>query len=98
MRRNSKGRKSLGELKARVTTEALRSDRPLLEIASYHQVHPNRVTAWKHQAIAGHVLAAVSEAGFVQTFHIFALHAGSFRLATSFTPVWAYVKRQVGGE
>ena len=32
---------------------ALRGDRTLQEIASKHPVHPNQVSAWKRQAMAG---------------------------------------------
>ena len=42
-----------GELKARIALEALGSDRPLQEIASTHQVHPNQVSTWKRQAMDG---------------------------------------------
>ena len=49
----SRRRRFSGELKARVALEALRGDRTLQEIASQHQVHPNQVSTWKRQAIAG---------------------------------------------
>ena len=49
----SKRRRFSGELKAKIALEALRGDRTLQEIASKHQVHPNQVSAWKRQAIAG---------------------------------------------
>ncbi len=49
----SKRRRFSGELKAKIALEALRGDRMLQEIASKHQVHPNQVSAWKRQAIAG---------------------------------------------
>ena len=43
----SKRRRFSGELKAKITLEALRGDRTLQEIASKHPVHPNQVSAWK---------------------------------------------------
>ena len=52
----SKRRRFSGELKAKIALEALRGDRTLQEIASKHQVHPvhpNQVSAWKRQAMAG---------------------------------------------
>ena len=49
----SKRRRFSGELKAKIAREVLRGDRTLQEIASKHQVHPNQVSAWKRQAIAG---------------------------------------------
>ena len=49
----SKRRRLSGELKAKIALEALRGDRTLQEIASKHPVHPNQVSAWKRQAIAG---------------------------------------------
>ena len=49
----SKRRRFSGELKAKIALEALRGDRTLQEIASKHPVHPNQVSAWKRQAIAG---------------------------------------------
>ncbi len=42
-----------GKLKAKVAPEALWGDETLQEIASSHEVHPNRVFAWKRQAIDG---------------------------------------------
>ena len=50
---------------AKVALEALRGDRSLQEIASQHQVHLNRVCAWKRRVIEGLVLAAVEEAELV---------------------------------
>ena len=49
----SKRRRVSGELKAKIALEARRGDRTLQEIASKHPVHPNQVSAWKRQAIAG---------------------------------------------
>ena len=46
-------RRFSGELKAKIALGALRGDRTLQEIASKHPVHPNQVSAWKRQAIAG---------------------------------------------
>ena len=47
----SRRRRLSGELKARIALEALGGDRPLQEIASKHQVHPNQVSTWKRQAM-----------------------------------------------
>ena len=52
---SSKRRRFSGELKAKAALEALRGDRTLQEISSKHQVHPNRVGAWKRQAMEGPV-------------------------------------------
>ena len=49
----SRRRRFSGELKARIALEALGGDRPLQEIASKHQVHPNQVSMWKRQAMDG---------------------------------------------
>ena len=49
----SRRRRFSGELKARIALEALGGDRPLQEIASKHQVHPNQVSTWKRQAMDG---------------------------------------------
>ena len=49
----SKRRRFSGELKAKITLEALRGDRTLQEIASKHQVHPNQVSTWKRQVWNG---------------------------------------------
>ncbi len=39
--------------KARVVLEALREESTIQEIAVKHGVHPNQVSQWKSQAIAG---------------------------------------------
>ncbi len=50
----SKKRRSFGkEFKARVALEALRGVKTLPELASQHQVHPNQISAWRQQLIAG---------------------------------------------
>ena len=49
----TKRRKFTPEFKAKVGLEALRGDRTIQEIASRHQVHPNQVSTWKRQAMAG---------------------------------------------
>jgi len=36
-----------------VALEALRGDKMIQEIATKHKVHPNQVSAWKRQAVAG---------------------------------------------
>ena len=50
---SGKRRRFSGELKSKVTLEALRGERTLQEIASQYQVHPNQVGAWKRQAVEG---------------------------------------------
>jgi transposase len=54
-------RRFTNEFKARVALEALRGDKTVQEIAARHQVHPNRVSTWKRQAVDG--LAAVFSNG-----------------------------------
>jgi transposase len=39
------------EFKAQVALEAIRGGRPLAELASNHQLHPNLIMSWKRQAI-----------------------------------------------
>jgi len=46
-------RRFTGEFKARVALEALRGDKTVQEIAAKHKVHPNQVSTWKRQAVAG---------------------------------------------
>lgn len=46
-------RRFTGDFKAGVALEALRGDQTVQEIAARHKVHPNRVSTWKRQAIAG---------------------------------------------
>ena len=41
------------EFKAKVTFEALREESTIQEIAVKHGVHPNQISQWKAQAIAG---------------------------------------------
>ena len=41
------------EFKAKVAIEALRNQKTLNEIASFYQVHPNRISLWKKQALSG---------------------------------------------
>lgn len=41
------------DFKAKVVLEALREESTLQEIATKYQVHPNQVSQWKAQAIAG---------------------------------------------
>ena len=50
---SGKRRRFSGEQKAKIGLEALRGERTLQEIASRHQVHPNRIGTWKRQAIEG---------------------------------------------
>ncbi len=39
--------------KKKVALAALRGDRTLQELAAHYQVHPNQISQWKRQAIAG---------------------------------------------
>ena len=41
------------EFKAKVTLEALREESTILEIAVKYGIHPNQISQWKAQAIAG---------------------------------------------
>ena len=41
------------EFKAKVVLEALREESTIQEIAVKHVVHPNQISQWKAQAIAG---------------------------------------------
>lgn len=48
------GRKSFtAEFKAKVALVAIRQERTINEIASEYGVHPNQVSDWKREAIAG---------------------------------------------
>lgn len=48
------GRKSFtAEFKAKVALVAIRQEKTINEIASEHEVHPNQVSDWKRDAIAG---------------------------------------------
>ena len=58
----SKRRRFTTDIKARVALEALRGDRTIQEIASWHKVHPNQVGTWKKQALEG--LGSIFENGF----------------------------------
>ena len=49
------------EFKKRVALETLREQDTVQKIASRHKVHPNQVSAWKHQALEG--LSGVFEVG-----------------------------------
>lgn len=42
-----------GEFKSKVALAALREEGTLAEIAAKHGVHPNQVSDWKKQAMAG---------------------------------------------
>lgn len=42
-----KRRQLSSAFKAKVALEALKGDRPLSEIASEYEVHPNQITQWK---------------------------------------------------
>jgi len=49
----TKRRKFSDQFKAKVALEALRGDRTIQEIAAKHWLHPNQVSTWKKQAVAG---------------------------------------------
>lgn len=49
----AKRRRFTDQFKAKVALEALRGDKTIQEIAARHQVHPNQVSTWKRQAMAG---------------------------------------------
>lgn len=42
-----------GEFKAKVALAALREEATIAEIATKHGIHPNQVSDWKKQALAG---------------------------------------------
>ena len=46
-------RRFTADFKAKVALEALRGDKTIQELASKHKVHPNQVSTWKRQAVAG---------------------------------------------
>ena len=46
-------RRFRADFKAKVALEALRGDKTIQELASKHKVHPNQVSTWKRQAVAG---------------------------------------------
>ena len=46
-------RRFTAEFKARVALAALRGDKTIQAIAARHKVHPNQVSSWKRQALAG---------------------------------------------
>ena len=41
------------EFKAKVALAAIRGDGTMAELASRYQIHPNMITKWKRQALAG---------------------------------------------
>jgi transposase-like protein len=41
------------EYKAKVVREVLREDKTLSQVAAAHGVHPNQVSQWRDQALAG---------------------------------------------
>ncbi|WP_027233568.1 transposase [Leisingera caerulea] len=46
-------RNFIDQFRAKVALEALRGDKIVQEIAAKHQLHPNQVSTWNRQAIAG---------------------------------------------
>ena len=46
-------RRFTADFKAKVALEALRGDKTMQEIAARYKVHPNQVSTWKRQAMAG---------------------------------------------
>ena len=57
----TKRRRFTARFKAQVALEALRGDRTIHEIGLKHGLHPNQVSQWKKQAVAG--LGSVFEDG-----------------------------------
>ena len=49
----AKRRNFLPEFKAKVALAAIRGDGTLAELAKQYKVHPNMVTKWKRDALAG---------------------------------------------
>jgi len=41
------------EFKAKVVRDALREDKTLSQVAAHHEIHPNLVSQWRDQALAG---------------------------------------------
>jgi len=62
----SKGKRTryTGEFKSKVALAALREEGTLSEIATKHGIHPNQVSEWKKQAMAG--LAGIFDGKAVQ--------------------------------
>jgi transposase-like protein len=54
-----------GSFKAKMALAALRSDKPLTEIAQHYEVYPNQVTEWKRQLLER--AADVFEGGAVRS-------------------------------
>ena len=48
-----KRRKHSPQMKAKIALEALKGDRPLSQIASDYEVHPNQITNWKKKLLDG---------------------------------------------
>lgn len=46
-------RRFSADFKAKLALEAIRGERRISELATKHQLHPNRITQWKRPAIDG---------------------------------------------
>jgi len=55
----TKWRRFTADFKAKVALEALRGDKMIQEVAGWHKVHQNQVSAWKRQAMVRSVLTIV---------------------------------------
>ena len=61
-----KRRRFTAEFKARVVRAAMREDKTLAELASQFDVHPNKITDWKRQAIEAHEAGLYQQVGKLQ--------------------------------
>jgi transposase len=51
LRTSARRRQYSAAFKSQIVLEALRETKTIAQIASEHQLHPNLVTKWKHEAI-----------------------------------------------